>query len=912
MKSKYLFNFVVLVILWVSVCGLAKPIIHEKKSSDRSKKTLELPVRVLVSFNKKDLSDLYQCVDADSVKSRKTRATLKKFHVNKLVAAYRNRYTSKGILKPTTQTGSDNWFFVSLNNKARAFELVNQLKKNTEILDAYLEQPILIKPCDVTSGFDYINQWHLTKNSGINVEEAWNINKGRNDVIIAVCDGGVDYTHPNLDSGDRSRVISGYDSGSDDNDPMDDLPTNSTDSYAGHGTHVAGIIGAMATSTNKISGVMQRCKIMPVKMVGSGSIKVPFIDATLFDFSTTAFPSDVADAIDYAVNNGANVINLSYGFYSIGFPVDEVILRMPLLYSAISNAYNHNVLVVAAMGNDHETGNPTNYPAAFYSVMGIGNTNINKTRSSTSSTGPHISVSAPGTSILSTTRGGGVGIKSGTSMATPVVAGVAGLVFSQGLDRNFNLTNNDVRHILEITADDVSPAGFDNETGYGVVNAYNALKLLDVPNMLYHRVAVGGTATKLMNLSKWIVSGANYGLASGIYLDVDQYQISQHVTFETPFVTPPKVWLRERESLAMSFANPNSSHPFADITNVTTTGFDVRSAAYYVRYSSSGQTLNKWVPETLPSVKVAYTVVGMPAAVLSGSSQICTQGTYTLDNLPAGATVIWSAAPSGVVSLQPNGSSVTLTKVGSGKVTLSATINNSVTVTKDIWVGAQTSFTGSASVNYLGMGTWNSYVSCTGPYIYQWWLRKANTGVASMCVSNDPELTLRSVAQGTAKLAQSAKPPIVNQPVSYTIFYMFLRVTDASGFQYDTPEQQIYAYGKVDLVPALLLKANNDIQVSDQVKSMEIFPNPASSEVKISVNPTSSSSLHVVSSNSSDNTNLNSYSVNVIDVYGSIVYTDTKIAEQFTIPISKLRNGVYSVIVSDGTNTYQNKLIVKH
>src|SRR5665647_102541 len=390
MKSKYLFNFVVLVILWVSVCGLAKPIIHEKKSFDRSKMTVELPIRVLVNFNKKDLSDLYQYVDADSVKSRKIRATLKKFQAKKLVAAYRNRYTSKGILKPTTQTGSDNWFFVSLNDKARALELVNQLKKNTEILDAYLEQPILIKPCGVISGFEYTNQWHLTKNYGINVEEAWNINKGRNDVIIAVCDGGVDYTNLNLDPGDRSRVIAGYDSGSDDNDPMDDLPTNSSESYAGHGTHLAGIIGAMPTGTYKISGVMQNCKIMPVKMVGSGSIKVPFIDATLFDFSTTAFPSDVADAIDYAVNNGANVINLSYGFYSIGFPVDEVILRMPLLYSAISNAYNHNVLVVAAMGNSYKTGNPTNYPAAFYSVMGVGNTDINKTRWSTSSTGPHI------------------------------------------------------------------------------------------------------------------------------------------------------------------------------------------------------------------------------------------------------------------------------------------------------------------------------------------------------------------------------------------------------------------------------------------------------------------------------------------------------------------------------------------
>lgn len=319
--------------------------------------------------------------------------------------------------------------------------------------------------------------------------------------------------------------------------------------------------------------------------------------------------------------------------------------------------------------------------------------------------------------------------------------------------------------------------------------------------------------------------------------------------------------------------------------------------------------------QEVASVTNAWYAVGVGARyqyTISGPSQVCGQATYTVD--AAGATVVWSATPSGVVSLQPNGSSVTLTKVGSGLITLSAKVNNSITVTKDIWVGLQASFSGSASVNYLKTGTWYSNASCGAePYIYQWWLRKANSGVASMCVSNDPEITLRSVAQGTAKLAQSAKPPIVNQPVSYTIFYMFLRVTDASGFQYDTPEQQIYAYGKVDLVPALLLRMTDSVQVSDvdQVKSMEIFPNPASGEVQISINKASSASLKAVSSNISNNSQ-NSYSVNVVDIYGSIVYTDTKVGELFTIPISTLRNGVYNVIVSDGTNTYQNKLIVKH
>jgi subtilisin family serine protease len=282
-------------------------------------------------------------------------------------------------------------------------------------------------------------------------------------------------------------VIAGYDSGNDDNDPMDDLPTDAALSFGGHGTHVAGIIGAIANNQAQVSGIMWNCKIMPVKMVGNGSLTFTYpFGSTNWDFSTTAFPSDVADAIDYAVNNGAHVINLSYGFDSMGALLNDVILRVPLLYNAILNAYNHNVVVIAAMGNEYLRGNPIQYPAAFREVIAVGSMrNSNPTsRSSFSSTGNHICVSAPGDNILSTIRGGGTGLKSGTSMAAPVVSGVAGLIISQGLDRNFNLTNDDVRHILERTADDITSTGigFDNETGHGEINALSALSLLNTPN----------------------------------------------------------------------------------------------------------------------------------------------------------------------------------------------------------------------------------------------------------------------------------------------------------------------------------------------------------------------------------------------------------------------------------------------
>ena len=131
-------------------------------------------------------------------------------------------------------------------------------------------------------------------------------------------------------------------------------------------------------------------------------------------------------------------------------------------------------------------------------------------------------------------------------MAAPVVSGAAGLIISQGLDRGFNLTNDDVRHILERTADDIAPAGFDDETGFGKVNAFRALSLLNTPNFLYHGVATGGTSVKIKNFDKWTYIGPKWGLASGIYLNVDQYQVTKHVTFDVPFCSVPQVWMRER------------------------------------------------------------------------------------------------------------------------------------------------------------------------------------------------------------------------------------------------------------------------------------------------------------------------------------------------------------------------------
>ena len=480
----------------ILVISLITTILLHSLSQSENEKVVKFNnnFRLIVKFENNIDNGKYLDLEPDKLNSIGISKILKQYGVNKIQAVYRNRYSESGMLKSDQFKRIDSLSYrrIIINDPFKANELAQLLANEKGVIQVFIEKPLLLEPLIVPNDPEYGSQWYLNSNNtpvaDIRAVQAWDINRGRNDVIIAVCDGGIDYTHPDLDPGNRTRIIAGYDSGDNDNDPMDDLPATNTLSFAGHGTHVAGIIGAITNNNTNISGIMWNCKIMPVKMVGTGSIKFPF-SGTILDFSTTAFPSDVADAIDYAVNNGANVINLSYGFKDMGFPINEVILRVPLLYQAISNAYNNNIVVVAAMGNEYNDGNPIEYPAAFgHEVIAVGSTTSTLQRSDFSSTGPHIDISAPGSNILSTKRGGGTIAYSGTSMAAPVVSGISGLIISQGKDRNFNLTNDDVRHILCITADDMGPTGFDEETGYGKVNAYNALSLINNPNVLYHGV----------------------------------------------------------------------------------------------------------------------------------------------------------------------------------------------------------------------------------------------------------------------------------------------------------------------------------------------------------------------------------------------------------------------------------------
>ncbi|ADC64416.1 peptidase S8 and S53 subtilisin kexin sedolisin [Ferroglobus placidus DSM 10642] len=286
--------------------------------------------------------------------------------------------------------------------------------------------------CYTPNDSQWSQQWGPKK---IYAPEAWDYQKGSTDVVVAVLDTGIDYNHEDL----AGRVIKGYDFVNNDNDPMDDNPYS-------HGTHVAGIIGAIMDNSKGIAGVAQ-VKILAVKVCDSEGV---------------CTWKKIRDGVYYAADQGAKIISMSFRRFDYSLEGEN----------ACNYAYNtKGCLLIAASGNDGQE--VTTYPAAFSTVIAVGAIDSNDQRASFSNYGSHLELVAPGVNILSTVRNNGYNTMSGTSMAVPHVSGVAALVWSQ----NPSFSNQKVREILRNTAVDLGSSGWDKYYGHGKVNAYAAVAL---------------------------------------------------------------------------------------------------------------------------------------------------------------------------------------------------------------------------------------------------------------------------------------------------------------------------------------------------------------------------------------------------------------------------------------------------
>ena len=264
--------------------------------------------------------------------------------------------------------------------------------------------------------------------------DAWSLTTGDSNVVVAVADSGVQADHPDL----SGRVTPGYDFVNNDSNPADD---------EGHGTAVAGIIAAQGNNGIGIAGVCWKCKIMPVKVL---------------DSTGEGTDSGVASGITWAVDHGADVINMSLG----GTGVSQT------LAGAVSYALARGVVVVAAAGNDDTT--TLNYPAAYDGVISVGAVKEDGTRYSSadwgagqgSNYGPWVKVAAPGCTN-STALGSSYAGFCGTSAATPFVAGLAGLARSY----NLSATSSSIVSAIENNTTALPAGDFAN----GLINAPAAL-----------------------------------------------------------------------------------------------------------------------------------------------------------------------------------------------------------------------------------------------------------------------------------------------------------------------------------------------------------------------------------------------------------------------------------------------------
>ena len=383
--------------------------------------------------------------------------------LSKVMSAFNVNSTKTFLQKNNTGTGLDKIVIMKYDSNDDPYFVANQLKGSGEIEWA---EPKFLYSVDFTPNDpSYGAQSWLNT---INAASAWDVTTGDTSVVIGIVDTGVDWPHPDLAANifrnwgeipgngiddDHNGYIDdyhGWDFGglgnngtaTPDNDPMEDRPD--------HGTHVAGIASAVTNNGAGIASIGYKCKILPVK-TSEDDIRASGAPLISFGF----------EGIVYAADMHARVINCSWG--GAGYSL--------LGQEAIDYAYKKGAVVVCAAGNSNSAG--LEYPADYNGVLSVAATEINDTKSSFSNYGHGIGVCAPGDNIYSTWQPDTYIYEGGTSMASPLAAGVCALVAAKFPQ----YTAEQIREQVRVNCDDISALnpGYINMLGKGRINAYKSV-----------------------------------------------------------------------------------------------------------------------------------------------------------------------------------------------------------------------------------------------------------------------------------------------------------------------------------------------------------------------------------------------------------------------------------------------------
>lgn len=349
------------------------------------------------------------------------------------VTSYRPLSTSTSTRKASTAT--DQIYAVQLNDGQKISDVVKLFQNSSDV--AVAEPDYHTQADFVPNDPSYPQQWAPTK---LGLQSVWGLiadAPAPKPVTVAVLDTGIDFTHPDL----QDITVTGYNF-------ID--PTKSAQDDHGHGTHVAGIIGANTNNQIGIAGnagYRQMVNIMPVKVLSA---------------SGGGYVSDLISGLYYARDHKARVISISLGTSQ----------KSTLLSDAVASAVADDIIIVASAGNSGAGSNSPSYPAGNDGVFAIGSTDSSDHISSFSTHLPYVSFAAPGSGIYSTYPGG-YATMSGTSMAAPQVTGVITAILAYKPD----LSRSQVYDILKTTAIDLGDSGRDDYFGWGRINAYAAFEL---------------------------------------------------------------------------------------------------------------------------------------------------------------------------------------------------------------------------------------------------------------------------------------------------------------------------------------------------------------------------------------------------------------------------------------------------